>query len=658
MEPRTVLTLTFKNNLKNELMRDSDNVTIIGSHSSLGLFKDKMEWLKSRVRAISDLDILSQISSMFGQYHKTVNAYKRDVLEKEISIINDDQSRLINGIQMLNSEKDSIKDDLVVKLQDAYAAKETAFIDHQNRIRKSQSIALAFTLFNTVTSLGMGAIQAYRSFEQTKLKNNFAQGKLGGIEIEHNGKTIGYAFDKASQGIEFDHLGKLTEKSKTDSYISAGGNTLGTLFLRVPTIMSTSEAISKAGKELGCDVSKIIEDFGRMSDSYNGKSNFEFFKNEIDNPVSLAEVRRFESFRKQNEFKRTIHCIVSQDLNYQSEPTIEAKVALDKIDEYFETDKGIIELQEKWYENTRKLDLLQFKKSKLNDNWQPMSNDELKKNQIIKSYSDLESTTLKHLASYVFFLETKHGQRFSDFKKLVEDHITKPLQIPFSDNIDNLHNILNEINEWNESQDYRPSFIMADPWRQILHLKFTNPLLLETLRNNFTVTLNVPIQGEKLDAEIIGLHNYPINPSKNTKVSAAFVRLEFTSTFPEMPTKLYVNTKKSKRFESILSGEIMVNMSPKALQMYSLFMTNQCDTEEDIWEQLKENKCCCLGEPEEPECGMNHPFCTSPFGNYTIIVKQGNQTDCPDLEVEENCKGLSLNGLKSIHLYLKYYIVE
>ena len=654
MEPRAILTLTFKNDINNILMRKSDNVTIIGSHSSLGLFRDKMEWLKSKVKTASDLDILSKISSMFGQYHKTVNAYKRAVLEKEISIINIEQSRLINGMQMLNGEKQIIKDELGDKIQDAYESKQEAFINHRNSVMKSQGIGLFFTLFNTVTSLGMGAMQAFRSFQQTKIEKNFAQGELGGVRMEHNGKPIGYMFEKEDKRMNYIHLDELIDRSKTDSWISAGGNTLTTLSLRMPNIISSSEAISKASKELGCHVSKIIENFADMSNSYHGKSNFEFFKNEIDKPISLAEVRRFESFRKQNEFKRTIHCIVSQDLSYQSEPSIEAKIALDKIDEYFEVDKGIIELQEKWYENKRKLDLLEFKKSKLDDNWEPMNNDELKKKQIIKSYFDLELTILKHLASYVFFLETKYGQIFNDFNQLVEHHYTIPLQIPFSKNIDSLYNILDKVNDWKDGQDYQPSFIVTDPWRQILHLKFTNQLLLETLRKNFTVTLNVPINGEHLDAEILGLHAHPINPYKNAKVSAAFVRLEFTSIFPEMPAKLYVNIKKSARFESMLSGEKMVNMSPKELEMYSLFKSNQYDTEEDIWDQLKEDKNCCL---KEPGCGINHPFCSSPFGSYTLIVNQGNQTECPDLEVEENCKGLSLNGLKSIHLYLKYFTV-
>ena len=102
----------------------------------------------------------------------------------------------------------------------------------------------------------------------------------------------------------------------------------------------------------------------------------------------------------------------------------------------------------------------------------------------------------------------------------------------------------------------------------------------------------------------------------------------------------------------MIAGENIVSMSPNSIKRNNIFNVMEPEDDEKILENLTDQ--CLVKENEKKG---SDPFCSSPFSSYTLIVKQGNMTNCPQIETQENCKGLSLEGLKAIHLYLKYYIV-
>ena len=587
MEIRTTTLISLKNQQKSDLTLDDE--TVIGSHASPGVYKSKMEWLGTKFHNANKEDVVSKMATMFTEYHKNVNNYRRDLLDSKMNITNVEQKRLINGMGLQNRKLKLVEFELMQAIKDAHETKLLAYEEYQDGLEKENFMKIMSAIVNLSPILSMGPSSA-----------------------------------------------------------------LQTVVQQLPNMISSFTTVNDLGSKFGCDISDIIVEMKEMAKRTSNLTNFDHFKSQMNEPSSLASIRKYDSFRIQEHFKRTIHCMVAQDLSYQSMHTVQAKKAVDKINEFFNIQNVLIDLQEKWSNNQRSLHIWESQKSSLDDNWAAMTENVAKEIQIICDFFELEFATLKKMAEYIFFLETKFRVHLGKYKPLLEDQLKLPLQIPFSGNIDHLHDIKNNIGKWKEEEDksYKPQPSTANPWRQILHLRFNDPILLDKLREDFTVTLEIPMNQEFLNAEIIGVHSHPINPYKNTKVSSAFARLDFDSTFPNMPEELYVHIEQSSRSVSMIAGENIVSMSPNSIKRNNIFNVMQPEDDQKILENLTDQ--CLVKENEKKG---SDPFCSSPFSSYTLIVKQGNMTNCPQIETQENCKGLSLEGLKAIHLYLKYYIV-
>ena len=644
MEPRSVYIVTSKNELTNEFSRDDE--TNIGSHASLKMFEGKMKWLREKVRTVrSDYD-LSKISDMFSDYHTTVIAYKEQLLENEIQTEEAEQNRLIDGMNLLKGKKEDIIDNFRYLIQMAFNVKENQLKNHIEQMEAAAQMEFWFGLFNGLSTIGFGMAQSVRSYADTARKNNFARQQLG----FRGGKGQLQSSDPVSDV----HLQTNIMHAKTDAVISTLNTIVGTSTLRLPGLIKNGKIVASEANALGCPVNDIIRNISTLAEQNDYMSDFQLLKNYMYNASSLAEVMQYDSLKRQNEFRSTMHCVVTQNLEFQNEPTVEAQRVLNAIDEYFEVDKGIIKLQEKWFNIERKLESLKTQKSLLNHDWTPLAGElSMKENVIIEYYQGLERTTLRDLASYVFFLEIKYAKRFTSFDDLMDHQMNTPLQIPFHQNIDHLHKIWNQILEWKNKQFYNPSFDITNPWHQILHLKFSEKSILKTLSQTFSVTLDVPNEEYRLKGEIIGPnHLHHISNTINTKLSSVFVRLDFASHTYLMPQEMYVRIDQSSRFESTIDEQIRVAYSPKTLMKYSNFKTMSMETDDEIVEKLQTDDCCL----REIGCEFAQPFCSSPFSSYKLVINQGNQTECPSLELHENCIGLSLEGLKAIHLYLKYYV--
>merc|ERR1712008_70293 len=105
---------------------------------------------------------------------------------------------------------------------------------------------------------------------------------------------------------------------------------------------------------------------------YKNKTDLQFFEEMFKNFTSSnTEVSSFRNAQKQHTFKSLLHCVTTQNLEYQNEPTLEAKEVLDLIDEYFVAEDSLLKLQEKYFDNLRELELLDGQKTLLaSDEWQ------------------------------------------------------------------------------------------------------------------------------------------------------------------------------------------------------------------------------------------------------------------------------------------------
>ena len=563
---------------------------LVGSQSSKIKYEADRGVLDAISGSATTTHILATMAQVFRNYHSTVTRSNMELIRAEITMLEGDQKLLEDGIQHLFREQEMIQNELPVKIRSAFDTKLDAAI----RKKKADETAAAIQLAFTAMTIGSSA-------------------QLKGIN---------------------------------DAVVNS--------FKYAPKLIAASKTLSKGGVDLGCDVIPMVKEFAeKMAKHHLGESNLDqtFLEEAVQNATHLNEVKRFENLRSQHSFKRMVFCILAQNIDFQKEPTVEAAEVENLIDEYFDADDKMLDLSEKFIEKAKRLTILREQseiagRTTLED----YGNKDSNKMQIMVDYSDMEFVLFHNLALYVSHLENKHATKFQTFSSLLKEHLSMGLQLPFSRNKVDLAKINSQVESWFADQKFEPV-----PSNRVVHFKFESPRLLRKLEEDFNVTLSVPISKSMVEGgEIVGDGSY-FNSNPNIRLTGASARLAFKDGFgsfgPGMPPKVWVWINQHQIHKLRINGNVFEYKLYKpsdAFETVKSFGVAPPDVVSGSQEQMTRNDCCLK------RCTGSETFCPSPFADYTLSIPQGKQVACPQNEDHHNCKGISLRGLKAIHLYVKY----
>ena len=460
---------------------------------------------------------------------------------------------------------------------------------------------------------------------------------------------------------------KITEITKEEVSLSKAKGKIdfmnaltGTTILKTPTIIEKSKTLKNQASGIGCPTPDIVQKFAaslKQSTPYG-----DFLIQSLPSADNLLEFTRLDSSRSRNQFKRTLHCVLSQNIDYQKTSMVEAEEVDDLIDEYFEAEEKMSDLGEKFYSNQKSLEKLKSEKQQLDQHGlSTNTRDTRPQYRLMEAYQQIEFLILYDLSEYTAHLENKYLKCFGLNPHLVEI-LKKPLKLPMSESRLALLNLIADLTNWRTRLDQKSQFVDAS---QAVHLVIRSPKLLSRLKSNFSFTLNVPRNHNDLPLQT-EIYNNKYFTNDRLKLSAVFARLHFShSQSINLPEKIWVNIQQdhisnNKNFQC--QGYVnrkFITTNPMNITKFFTVGLNEPMALEETQEALNKPDCClenCNGLSD----GQPSPVCQSPFSSYHIRINEGRQggPQCGvDTEDVYNCRGLSLEGLEAIELTFKYKLI-
>ena len=607
-----------------KLPAEFSDVLFAGSYMSQGLISRYENMIDEITEYANSIHNLDKIGGVLIHLQKV----SRDMILKEIvlelGMLNEQQKVIGDGFQRLTREKHRIQNQLPPKIHLALNEKAEALREHQASERLDAILDLAFSLIAASSSFGLGLTSAFKSFKILKKQNIFDR------------KTV-----------DSTHLKKILEMTKSKEFIKSSGDTGTEIGGRGPVIIKAAKKLAKDIENIGCHIPDLIEKFSHLIEAdYSGKSIEDLFGRMVE-VSDLNELKRFENQRDTHQLQRMLHCVLSQNIDYQKEPSVTAQEVKNLIDEYFKAEDEILNLSEKYIINGRKIVILKQRQNytiETND-YTPITNNG-KQLEIISTFHEYMMSMIYHIASFASHLEYKYMQSININAKLSRI-VSKPLKLPLRTNNLELKTIFTEIIEWNNAQLQEFDQVCGN--RVHITIKDFKTINDMVLYKNSTVTIPLAISELPKNTTV---HEY-FSSHSNIRVQSMYSTLDFNDEMKasNMPSNIWMQIEQFPLSKQVMSDKMEMFLSSNTLTISKRFnITQQSDIEMNLV-----NFDCCLDD-----CGQSSKstFCPSPFSTYNLIVPLGNQRTCPQTEPEKNCKGISLEGLNAIDIYFNYCFIS
>ena len=553
---------------------------------------------------------------------------KKKHLSNRISALNKEQETFKEGMQLLSLRRDAISRELPAKVKLAMAVKQDAQKAYILAQKNEAFMNLMFSLVSVAASVGFGAT----SF-------NLDMKKMGLTKMTKDVAKI----------------------SRVKAKIDLANTLTGMASLRTPVIIKNSKKLKNEASGIGCPTPDIVETFAaslKQSTPYE-----DFLIETLLSADNLIELKRLDSSRSRNQFKRTLHCVLSQNIDYQKTSSVEAEEVDDLIDEYFEAEEKMSDLGEKFYSNQKSLETLKSEKHQL-DQYGLSTNtrDNRPQYRLMEAYQQIEFLILYDLSEYTAHLENKYLKCFGLNPHLVEI-LKKPLKLPMSESRLALLNLIADLTNWRTRLDQKSQFVDAS---QEVHLVWKSQKLLNRLKSKFSLTLEIPQNRNNLPSDTHILNDVYFGHDK-LKLTSIYARLQISqSGSANLPEKVWITIGQDQVSNS---GEFQcegnqnrkfITTNPMNVTKFFTVGLGESKALEETQEALNEPDCClenCAGLSD----GEPAPTCQSPFSAYHIWINRGRKGGpaCGvGTEDEYNCRGLSLEGLQAIELTFKYKFIR